>query len=321
MTASEIVQPFLDQPWLDYTADEPSDYAVNVGLPGALQRSKEYPMVPGVTLDFMDDAVHPGEIQQDIVVPASGQNLFHYRDAQPEHPDDPRLIYYVHGGGFMRGNAHYCRSMGLWILRQTGLPVYSTEYRLAPDNKWPANLDDVEAAWNYLTDDLGTDPANIILMGDSAGGTLGGALGMRLKRLGRRLPGRMVFLSPALDFTLTLPAHQANAFTDPLFYGGLPKESVEVWSSFDHVMDPEMSPLRGDWTGFPPVYFAAGESEVLLSDSLESAQKAHDQGVAVTCHVFHGLWHDWVTNDYDIPESAVVGADIRRFIGLPRTGD
>jgi acetyl esterase/lipase len=321
MTASEIVQPFLNEPWLDYTGEEPSDYATNVGLPGALKRAEEYPLRPGITLDFMDDTTKEGELREDIVVPASGQLLYHYHDAEPKHPDDPRAVYYVHGGGFMRGNDHYCRSMGIWSLRQTGLPVYAAEYSMAPAHKWPTNLDDVEAGFDYLVQELGLDPANIITIGDSAGGTLTGALGMRLKRLGRPLPGGMVFLSPALDFTLTLPAHKANAFTDPLFYGGLPKESVSLWSSFDEVLNPEMSPFRGDWTGFPPLYFSAGESEVLLSDSLESAKKAHDQGVDVRCHVFHGLWHDWVTNDYEIPESYVVGADIRKFIGLPRAGE
>ncbi|MDR1237061.1 MAG: alpha/beta hydrolase [Propionibacteriaceae bacterium] len=321
MTANEIVQPFLNEPWLDYTSAEPSGYAVNIGLPEALKRAEEYPFKPGITLDFMDDTTHDGELREDIIVPASGQKLYHYRDAQPRHPDDPRIVYYVHGGGFMRGNDHYCRSMGIWSLRETGLPVYAAEYRLAPEHKWPANLDDVEAAFNYLVEDLGHDPAKIITIGDSAGGTLTAALGMRLKRLGRSLPGQMAFLSPALDYTLTLPAHQVNAYTDPLFYGGLSKDSVNLWSSLDKVMDPEMSPLHGDWTGFPPLYFSAGELEILLSDSVESAKKAYDQGVEVTCHVFHGMWHDWVTNDYEIPESYVVGADIRKFIGLPRTGE
>jgi acetyl esterase/lipase len=321
MTASEIVQPFLGEPWLEYTGAEPSEYAVNVGLPEALKRAEEYPLRPGVELDFMDDTIGAGEIREDIVVPSSGQTLYHYREARPEYPDDPRVVYYLHGGGFVRGNGHYCRSMGIWALRQTGLPVYAAEYRLAPEHKWPANLDDVEAGFNHLVQGLGLNPADIVVVGDSAGGTLAGALGMRLKRLGRPLPGRIAFLSPALDFTLTLPAHKANAFTDPLFHGGLPKESVSLWSSLDEVLNPEMSPFRGDWTGFPPLYFAAGESEVLLSDSLESAKKAHSQGVDVRCHVFNGLWHDWVTNDYDIPESQVVGADIREFIGVTRAGE
>ena len=154
MAASETVRLFLNEPWLFYNA-QPSDEAVNVGLPLALKHAEEYPIGPGVSLDYFDDSTPEGVVRVDIVVPASGQNLFHYRHAEPKHPDDPRVVYYVHGGGFVRGNGKYCRGMGLWALRQTGLPVYTAEYSMAPERKWPANLDDLEAAWNHLTEDLG----------------------------------------------------------------------------------------------------------------------------------------------------------------------
>ena len=208
-------------------------------------------MEPGVSLDYFDDATPEGVVRDDIVVPASGQNLFHYRDARPEHPTDQRVIYYVHGGGFVRGNGKYCRAMGLWALRETGLPVYTAEYRMAPEHMWPANLDDVEAGWNYLTQDLGFAPGDILTIGDSAGATLTGALAMRLKRLGRPLPGAMAFLSGALDFTFTLAAHKANAAIDPLFKGGVPPESVNWWATIDEVLNPELSCPQGAWAGFP----------------------------------------------------------------------
>ncbi|MDR0593588.1 MAG: alpha/beta hydrolase [Bifidobacteriaceae bacterium] len=321
MTASEIVQPFLDEPWLTYASQEPSAYAVNIGLPAALKRAEEYPMRPGVVLDCIDDSTPDGVVRHDGLVPASGQALFHYRPAEPKHPNDPRVVYYVHGGGFVRGNGQYCRAIALWALREMELPVYATEYRLAPDHKWPANLEDVQAGWDHLTGDLGVAPENIITLGDSAGATLTAGLCMRFKRLGRPLPGWMAFLSGALDCTFELPAHKANAFTDPLFKGGISPDYVNLFATKAEVMNPELSPFRGDWTGFPPLYFAAGESEVMLSDSLETASKAHRQGVDVRCHVFHGMWHDWVVNDREIPESYAIGADLRRFIGLPRAGE
>ena len=315
MAASEIVQPFLHEPWLVYTGEEPSDYAVNIGLPTALQRAKDYPMRPGVVLDFIDDSTPAGVIREDIVVEASGQNLFHYRDAEPKHPDDPRVIYYVHGGGFVRGNGKYCRALGIWALRETGLPVYVAEYRLSPEHKWPSNLDDVQAGWDYLTVELGIAAESIMTIGDSAGATLTAGLCMRFKRQGRGLPGGMAFLSGALDCTFQLPAHKINAQTDPLFKGGISPDYVNLFATKAQVMNPELSPFRGDWTGFPPLYFCAGESEVMLSDSLETAQKAASQGVDVRCHVFHGVWHDWLVTDREMPESHAVGADLRQFLG------
>ncbi|MDR1808521.1 MAG: alpha/beta hydrolase [Propionibacteriaceae bacterium] len=313
-----LVEPFLGSPWLVYTPDEPSRYAMEVGLPETLERSEKYPLRPGIFLDYIDDSTPEGVIREDLVVPASGQNLFYYRYAEPKHPGDPRVVYYVHGGGFIRGNGPYCRATALWALRETGLPVYATEYRTAPDHKWPDNLDDTEAGWRYLTETLGIEPKNIITIGDSAGGMLTGALGMRLKRLGDPLPGGMIFISPALDYTFSMPAHKLNAETDPLFKGGVDPESINWWASAEHALNPEVSSYQGDWTGFPPLYFSAGEAEVWLSDSLETGKKAYESGVPVTVHVFHGMWHDWITNDYEIPEAYVVGEDIREFLGFPR---
>ena len=131
----------------------------------------------------------------------------------------------------------------------------------------------------------------------------------------------MAFLSPAMDFTLTLPSQTSNAEADLMFPGGLPRESVDIWASREHVLHPELSPFRGDWSGFPPLYLCAGDTEVLLSDSLESAHKAHRHGVDVRCHVFNGLWHDWVTDHPDMPESNAVGAHLRDLLGLKRAGE
>jgi len=322
---SDIVQPFLKEPWLTYTYTAPSRYAIETGLPETLQRAKDYPLKPGIFLDYIDDHTPDGVVREDLVVPAchngekdlpGGQNIFFYRDASPKLPDDRRVVYYVHGGGFLRGNGPYTRATALWLLRSTGLPVFGAEYRTAPEHMWPDNLDDVDAGWRYLTETRQIAPEDIIVVGDSAGGTLTGGLGMRLKRLGQPYAGAIVWLSPALDLTFELPSHQANKETDPLFYGGVPKESVSVWADIQQVGNPELSAFQGDFTGWPPTYIVAGEAEVFLSDSLEVGRKLAQAGVRVRVHVFAGMWHDWTTNDYEIPESYVLAEDIRQFVGL-----
>jgi len=323
-TANKVVAPFIGQPWLEYDPDlGPSVYAVEVGLPAEHAHAQDYPLAPGVELDFLDDTTPATMTRQDLTVPASGQRMYLYQAVTPEHPDDRRVVYYLHGGGFIRGNGKYCRSVGLWIQQQLGLPTYVGEYTTADVEKWPRNLDDAEAGWNYLTQDLGLAPENIVCLGDSAGGMLFGALGMRLKRQGRPLPGAMIFLSAAIDYTFTLPSQTENALTDPLFAPGVPPESVDWWADSAHRADPELSSYQGDWTGFPPLYFAAGDLEVWLSDSLETAKKAYEAGVRpVVCHIFTGMWHDWIVGDHtELPESARVAADWRKFLGLSRPDD
>ncbi|MDR1767659.1 MAG: alpha/beta hydrolase [Propionibacteriaceae bacterium] len=306
-----VVEPFIGQPWLTYTDSEPSQRAVEVALPETLRRSREYPLMPGVVLDFIDDSTPEGLVREDHDV--NGQNLYVYRN-QSTPADEKRVVFYVHGGGFIRGNGPYCRAAGILHAQQLGLPCVVCEYRTAPEFRYPVLADDVYAAWRYLVGELGYDPADVIVSGDSAGGTLSGSLLHRLKRLGEPLPGRWILVSPALDFTRELPAHKLNAAIDPVFDQGLPAEAVAVWVDLDLVRDPEVSPYRGDLSGFPPTYFVSGEREILLSDTLETAAKLHAAGIRVQAHVWRGLWHDFITDDPEMPESLATFEEVRQFL-------
>jgi len=308
--ANPVVQPYLHAQWLVYWDDAPSSHAIEIALPETLRRARDYPMAPGVVLDFIDDTTPPGYVRTDCTV--AGQNLFFYH--QPAHTDPGQLVFYVHGGGFIRGNGPYCRLGAILHVEALDLPAVAVEYRLAPDHKWPAMLDDTLAAWDFVTGELAYPPGEVIVSGDSAGAALAMALVVRLKKAGRPLPRALILVSGALDYTLTLPSHELNRAIDPVFTEGLPPESVGVWCDPALAAFDEVSPYRADVAGFPPTYLVAGEAEILLSDTLETAAKLHAAGVPVKARVFHGLWHDFITDDLEMPEAKVAFDEAKEFL-------
>jgi acetyl esterase/lipase len=311
MPVNPVVAPFLGAPWLVHTAAEPSREATEVALPEMIRRGQEYPLLPGVTLDFIDDSTPDGWVRRDYE--AGGQKLFYYADPAADDAGG-QIVFYVHGGGYIRGNGPYCRAGAILHARALGRPAIATEYRTAPEHKWPAMLDDTLAAWDFVTGELAYPPGEVIVSGDSAGAALAMALIVRLKKAARPLPRALILVSGALDYTLTLPSHELNRAIDPVFTAGLPPESVGVWCDPALAAFDEVSPYRADVAGFPPTYLVAGEAEILLSDTLETAARLHAAGVPVKAHVFHGLWHDFITDDPDIPEARAAFAEAKAFV-------
>jgi len=307
-----LVEPYKDAPWLTYTSSEPSDYALNVAFPALKKMLSDYPLGPDVEIESLDDSTPEGAVRTDVDEPPV--KLFIYKDPI-KHKDEKRILYYIHGGAYIRGNGKYCRNVGLSFYKQVGLPVAVCEYRTSPKVKYPAHLDDSYASWRYIIEKLGYAPENIIVAGESAGGSLTAGLIHRLKRLGEALPQKIVLLSPSLDATLSLDSYSYNADKDKVFIGGLKPGSLSMVVDDERAKEPEMSAYYGDFSGFPPTYFACDDTEVFCSDTLACAQKLYEAGVPVKAHVYHNLWHVFPTYSPDTPESKEVYSEIKAFIG------
>ncbi|MDR1796400.1 MAG: alpha/beta hydrolase [Clostridiales Family XIII bacterium] len=296
-------------PWLVRTEAEPTAEAEAAIVPH-LALLKQYPMQPGVDREFIDDATPEGMVREDVA--ESGARLFFYR--YEGQPPGPRILFYVHGGGFVRGNGKYCRLNARTFLRKLGFPSVACEYRTAPESRWPAALDDVHAAYRYLTGERGYAPSDIILAGESAGGNLAPALLARLKRLGQALPPALILFSPAADLTMRGPSLAANVGKDRFFPGGL--GSAEYYCDPAEWKNPEASPYYADFAGFPDTYLAADDTEVLCSDTLAMAARMHAAGVRVKAHLYHGLIHGFPLEVPDVPESDEVYREIKGFFGF-----
>ncbi|MDR1785608.1 MAG: alpha/beta hydrolase [Spirochaetaceae bacterium] len=309
-----VFDKFKDAPWLIHTESEPSSYALEVAKAERMWKAKNYPIRPGIEYgDFIDDSTPEGYTRTDITEKGVNLFLYKYKD-EAKNRSEKRLIYYLHGGGFVRGNGSYCRQLALLHLQRLGVPSVAMEYTLAPGAKYPVQLDEVFTGFTYLTKTLGYKPSDIILAGDSAGGNLAAALAVRLKRLGIGSPNCLLLNSPMTDCTLSLPSHKYNLGKDIVFPAGVSPAIVAFYVDDKYLKDPEVSPYFGDFTGFPPVYFVADDTEVLCSDSVETAAKMYSQGVKVKAHIFHGLWHVFATDVQKTPESKLVFQEMKEFI-------
>lgn len=210
---------------------------------------------------------------------------------RPERGHDKRhVILYCHGGGYTCGNLGYSRVLASKLAHVTGYEVLCFEYRLAPEHPYPAAAEDAQRAWDYLMYH-GYGAKNVILAGDSAGGNLALVLSLQLRQAGRILPRALILMSPWTDMTASGNSYTENADADPTitmnyiravrnaYAGGLP------WG------DPMLSPLFGDFRGFPPILIQVGDQELLLSDSVRLRDRLVATGIPCRLEVWKGMWH------------------------------
>jgi acetyl esterase/lipase len=237
--------------------------------------------------------------------------------ASVENPNLDKVILQLHGGGYMGAvrNAYYVFA-GLYNEVSHGLGVLTPDYRVAPENPFPAALMDAVASYQWLLD-RGWFAEQIIVAGDSAGGGLAMALVMYLKDHGMPLPCGLIAMSPWTDVTASGESYTANYEKDPLF--GNTKESLiyqNEYAGAHDPMDPYISPKFGDFRHFPPMLIQVGGNEMLLSDSVDVAAKAREQGVKVRLSVYEGMFHVFQMAYLNIPESKRAWAEAGKFIEI-----
>lgn len=225
-----------------------------------------------------------------------------------------RVILQLHGGGYVGAMINAHRSFALLYAQAGGgCDVLTIDYRVAPENPFPAALEDAQASYEWLIA-KGFAPEQIFVCGDSAGGGLAMALCHKCKAQGKKLPGGIVAMSPWTDMTAGGPSYVDNYERDVLF--GNTKESLIYCTDYrqDHdPTDPYLSPLFGDFTGFPPMLIQVGTYEMLLSDSQQVAQKAHRQGVKVRLSEYEGMFHVFQMGQLLLPESRKAWKEVEHF--------
>lgn len=225
------------------------------------------------------------------------------------------ILLQLHGGGYIGAMRNAYRTFaGLYSEAGRGLKVLTIDYRVAPEHPYPAALLDAVAAFDWLLAQGFTED-RIIVAGDSAGGGLALALCMYLKDIGRPLPAGIIAMSPWTDLTASGPSYVDNYEKDPLF--GNTRDSL-IYNK-DYVGDndprnPYISPLFGDFDGFPPMLLQVGSVEMLLSDSVLVAEKVKAAGGKVKLSVYEGMFHIFQMAMKLMPESRAAWAEIGRFL-------
>lgn len=205
--------------------------------------------------------------------------------------DTKHVILYCHGGGYSTGSSLYARTLTTRLASVTSMDVLSFDYRLAPEYPYPAALEDALDAWNDLML-MGYGAKDVVVAGDSAGGNLALALGLQLKKQGRYLPAGFYLMSPWTDLTSSGESYRTRADRDPVLNKEYLAEMIGHYVPETEELEyPLISPLFGDFEGFPPTYIQVGDGEILLSDSQLLYKKMKKQGVKVSMDVYPKMWH------------------------------
>lgn len=213
------------------------------------------------------------------------------RFAAPQNAADMALLYF-HGGGFRLGSAEAFSSYTSHLAAACRVEVISVDYRLAPENPYPAAFNDAITAYEWLLD-RGTQASSVIIGGDSAGGGLAASLLLAIRKAGLAQPAGGVLLSPWLDLRNEADSFRAHAESDELFSLSAAQEAAQMYLAGYPASDPLVSPLLGDWSDQPPVLVHASSSEVLHDDSARLAAKLEAAGQPVDFRTYPDVPHVW----------------------------
>lgn len=207
--------------------------------------------------------------------------------------DDSRVLLFLHGGGYCSGSIVSHRRMVTEAGRKAGRRTLAVGYRLAPEHRFPAALDDAVKAWSFLRQQ-GIAARDIAVGGDSAGGGLTVVLMNHLRDAGKELPGCGWLVSPWTDLTLSGSTLASKEAVDPLIHEGYLRELREAYlpEGMDP-RDPRVSPLLANLSGLPPLLIQVGSAETLLADATRFASSAGAAEVAVTLEVWPRMIHAW----------------------------
>jgi monoterpene epsilon-lactone hydrolase len=234
-----------------------------------------------------------------------------------------RVILYLHGGGFFMGSPASYRSRTMRLSYRCHAEVFVPAYRLAPENPFPAALDDALAAWKLVK--TFRQDAPLFVAGDSAGGGLSLSLLVRLRDLGHAMPNGSILLSPWTDLTVSGASVDANLGKDLWFS----RKHLETWASYyvdrADAHSPYVSPVFADLSGLPSLLLLVGESELLLDDALRVRDAASKKGTDASVFIGKGMQHDWPLTLPWLDESRAAWNAIRTFVeehshSAPRRG-
>jgi monoterpene epsilon-lactone hydrolase len=268
----------------------------------------------------LDELTRRGiRLPRGVTVCAEQAGGVHAEWVEPSGTDSRRVILYLHGGGYCICSLDTHRGLAARLALAAQARVLNIAYRLAPENPFPAALEDAQVAYRWLLEQ-GIPPKQIAIGGDSAGGGLTLAAAVSLRDAGEPLPAALFLLSPWTDLTFSGESIQSRRAVDPIFgHDGGPQYVSPYVGDYDPA-HPLISPLFADLHGLPPTLVHVGHDEILLDDSTRLRKKLKAARVESNLKVWEGMWHVFQVFAPYIPEAQQSIDIIGEFI-CKRTSD
>ena len=206
--------------------------------------------------------------------------------------DARKCLLYFHGGGYVFGSPTSHRHLTSHLAQRANTRCLSVDYRLAPENPFPAAVEDAVTAYRWLLDE-GVSAQDIALGGDSAGGGLAVALMLQAREDGLPLPGAAVLFCPWTDMACNRPSYTSRASIDPSITQAGILESANAYMNGAPADTPLASPVYADLSGLPPCLVQVGEREVLVDDARDLVTSMRRSGTTAELEVWDGMVHVW----------------------------
>ena len=221
----------------------------------------------------------------------AGVKVFHVTPDRVALEHKNHLFVHVHGGGYALGGGDSSVTEALFVAASAGIPVLSIDYRMPPEAPFPAAVDDTIAVYREVLKTR--QPGQIALGGTSAGGGLSFAATHKMKSLNLPVPGAIYAGTPWADLTKTSDTLYSLEGIDRVVvsYDGMAESLALFYADGEDLKNPLISPLYGDFNGFPPTILVSGTRDMFLSDTVRTHRKLRDAGVTADLHVFEGLSH------------------------------
>lgn len=224
-----------------------------------------------------------------------------------------RVFLFLHGGGYNAGSPRTHRLLAANLSRATHMRLLLPDYRLAPENPFPAGVKDALLVYQWLLNQ-GYTNQNILVGGDSAGGGLTLSMLLALKAAGAPMPRAAILLAPWTDLTVSSSSYEKLRKFDPIITRERLREAGLMYAGKRDPADPLLSPLFADPSGLPDLLIHVGGDEVMLDDSRKFAANAKAAGVPVSFKIFDGMWHVFQTAGTDVPEARQAIDEIGGFV-------
>ena len=217
-------------------------------------------------------------------------------------------ILYGFGGGFVSGSAFEDLTIAVPISALSELEIVIPEYKLAPENPWPAACEEFFTVYSSLSETLAA------IVGESAGGNLALVALLKAKKLGLRMPKSAVLFSPWCNLKNEGDSLEFNEGRDPTLSIRQSISAANLYASGEDLTNPEISPLFGAFDNtFPEILISSGTRDLLLSQSIQLASLLRSSGVSVDLRIWDGLWHVFEWNA-ELPESIISIKQITGFL-------
>ncbi len=224
------------------------------------------------------------------------------------------IFIHLHSGGYVTSEGFAGVYEAIQLAHYLKMTVISVDYRMPPEHPFPAAVEDVVAVYKELLKRQGSK--TIAIGGTSAGGGLSMAVIHKFKQEGLRLPGALFCGTPWTDLTKTGDSYFTNEGIDNtlITYDGMLKAMAVIYAGGTDMKDPLISPVYGDFVGFPPTYLVTGTRDLFLSNTIRAHRKLKTSGAITDLNIYEGASHGVYFALFDSPENRQVYSELGSFL-------